>query len=260
MSTVSNSPPGIARDVSDWLRKKVRGQALLLVCAGVAFCAIGAILVYLSYLATRFGLTWFRYEVNVKGEPIKWTVPQIQLASGLITALLFFGYHLVAEKFSEDFEIELSGNRRVTVTVAQYTDYGWTRMFEGWHFLLFFLRVLSAVLFLGPQTVAAGIRQFQRAKRLLSLDTAGCGQLIGFIASWREKVPFKVLTKKLPELELPALLSQISYLDGVVYRKSDPPGVSLAPHLRDEIEEWAKTSGPRLSVRGASSDEDAGDE
>lgn len=260
MSTVSNSPPGLALDVSDWLRRKVRTQAVLLILAGLAFCAIGAVLVYLSYLATRFGLTWFRYEVNVKGEPIKWTVPQIQLASGLITALLFFGYHLVAERFAEDFEVELSGNRRVTVTVAQYTDYGWTRMFEGWHFLLFILRVLSAVLFLGPQTVSAGIRQFQRARKLLMLDTAGCGQLLGFIASWREKVPFKVLTRKLPELELPALLPQISHLDGVVFRKSDPPGVSLAPHLREEIEEWSKNSGPRLSVRRSSSDEDARDE
>jgi len=101
---------------------------------------------------------------------------------------------------------------------------------------------------------------FKRGRKLITLDITGCGQLLGFIGSWREKVPFKVLRNKLPELELPRLLSQISYLDGVVFRKSDPPGVSLAPHLREEMQEWSNVPGQRMPSRRQDADEDTDDE
>ena len=252
MPAVHNSSPGISQDVTAWLVKKTRVQAGLLIGGGIALSLLGFVLVYLQYLGTKVGLGFLneRYVSDIEGKSIGWGSTTVKIAAGLVTALLFACYHVVAEHFTEDFEIELSANTRVKVTVAQYTDYGWTQMFEGWHFLLFFLRIVSAVLFLGPQTVSAGVRQIQRARKLLTLDIAGCSQVLGFIASWREKVPFKVLRNKLPELELPRLLSQISYIDGVVFRKSDPPGVSLAPHLRDEIQEWSNLPGQQLSSGG----------
>ena len=257
MPSAQRIPPRTDIDLTDWLRKKTRVQASLLIASGLAWCALGVWIVYLSYLGTSWGLNELNERYFTKTLGLSPLI--INLAALLVTALLFAGYHLIAEKFTEEFEVELGPNSRVMVTVAQYTDYGWTQMFEGWHFVLFFLRVLSAILFPGPQAVSAGVRQFRRAGHLLSLDLPGCGRLLGFISGWNEKVPFKVLRNKLPELDLKRVLSQVSHLDGVLFRKSDPPGVSVAAHLREEMMAWIEQN-DQSSRSGRATTQDFDDE
>lgn len=240
MSVAQKNTPRTDLDVTPWLREKTRFMTGMLVVAGCALILLGCCVCYLTYYGLCYGLDQLNetHVVDLEGKSLGWSLRTVRIAAGLIVALLFVVYHLIAERFTEEFVIDLGQGPFIKVAVAQYTDYGWTKMFEGWDFVLFLLRVVSAVLFLGPQTISAGLRQFQRAAHLLTLDLAGCGRLLGFIAGWDEKTPFRVLRTKLPELDLKTILSQVSYIDGVVFRKSDPPGISLAAHTRDEIRAW----------------------
>ena len=49
------------------------------------------------------------------------------------------------------------------------------------------------------------------------------------------RLPFKHIKKEHPDLDLLAVAEQLSWLDGVVLLRTEPPGITLTDGLREEV-------------------------
>jgi hypothetical protein len=98
-------------------------------------------------------------------------------------------------------------------------------------------KMVLSILFIAPQLVAAGKGAFLRRNRLLALDISICAALLGYLVTQPKKVSFTELLRLFPQYPMSEVLPQLADIDGVVFLKTDPPGVSLTGDLRTEIQE-----------------------
>jgi len=98
-----------------------------------------------------------------------------------------------------------------------------------------FIKILTAVLYIGPRAVNLSIRLFAKAKHLKAMDLDGCAAVIALLFSRDGRWTYQELEKQLPGLPWNLILYQLQDVDGILFHASEPPGLSLADRLRDEL-------------------------
>jgi energy-coupling factor transporter transmembrane protein EcfT len=98
-----------------------------------------------------------------------------------------------------------------------------------------YLKMFMTVLYTGPRMVMSCVHNLRRARRLKSLDIEGVVAVLSFLMGRDKRVSLVELGAALPGRDLAALLPQVAEIDGVLFLKSEPPGLSLSTDLRREI-------------------------
>lgn len=98
-----------------------------------------------------------------------------------------------------------------------------------------FVKLLTAVLYIGPRAVHLGIALFAKAKRLREMDLDGCAAVITLLYSRNGRWTYLELEQKVPQLPWNLILHQLRDVDGIIFHTSEPPGLSLADRVRDEL-------------------------
>ena len=91
------------------------------------------------------------------------------------------------------------------------------------------------VLFTGPRLFDWAFRSFAGARRWKQMDIDSCAAVLWILMAQSGKVSFDEIRRKLDRLDLEAVLPEIRRVDGVVFLKTTPAGLSLTQDLRDQI-------------------------
>jgi hypothetical protein len=98
-----------------------------------------------------------------------------------------------------------------------------------------YLKMFVSVLYAGPRLLMGATHNLRRAKRLSTVDAEGCGAVLAFLLEHDKRVPLSEIASSLPALSLDTLFPQLAELQGVLFLKSEPAGLSLSTELRREI-------------------------
>jgi len=98
-----------------------------------------------------------------------------------------------------------------------------------------YLKMFVSVLYTGPRLLMGAWHNVRRAKRLATLDVEGCGAILSFLLEREKRVPLTEIAAAFPDRRLDVLFPQLAEASGVLFLKSEPPGLSLSTDLRREI-------------------------
>ena len=215
----------------EWLAHKVRQETILCSLSAAALALLGAVVVYLTFWIV-YGVIWFGFS---------WLGPSHQtilLASGLVVVLLFVGNASTDREYLEELEFETGDHVAVTVAVARFTGSGWALALTGPQMAHSFVKILVTILYTGPRMLTVAWRLWKRAGRLKRIDVEGCARVLRMLLLAEGRVPFRTMFENDATLDPHELLPQLREIDGVVFLPSEPPGLTLAPFLVEEIRQW----------------------
>jgi len=103
------------------------------------------------------------------------------------------------------------------------------------------LNAFTNVLCVGPKTVSSSLKKFRRTERLKHMDLNGCAAVITVLLSNDSKVPFSKIVHSIEGLDPYRVFPQMGDIEGVLFLKKEPQGMSLTSELREEFEKRITT-------------------
>lgn len=216
--------------IATWLaRWRQREAATSFLVAALA--SVGAVLV----LAVTF---WFTYAVVYLGGeavsavlrlatdrelvlPHEWRL----VISGVFLVLLFIGYARSRPEETSEYPkrdyAPFLGESGFSGGIATLLAYPGASS-----------KMITDLLFSGPKLTFAAWSLFRRGLKLMSLDLAGCSQVLTFLVERGESVRNEELARLLPGHRLLPVMDQLRLVPGVVFLEL---GVSLDDGLRREL-------------------------
>ena len=98
------------------------------------------------------------------------------------------------------------------------------------------IKIITDCLYSGPRVAGFGFRTMARARRLRRIDVGNCGAVLTLLVFAGRKMGFQEISDALGEGFNPAwIFPQIADVEGVLFLKAEPAGLTLTQELRDEI-------------------------
>jgi hypothetical protein len=223
--------PGLSLD--EWVVATTRRELLLASGSAVALALLGAFVVFLTFWAI-YGIIGFGFH---------WLLPishrGLMTAAGVIVILLFVGNATTAREYLDRIELDLGPRHRpLVMALAIGSGHGWALAFAGPKTARSSVKMFTTLLYTGPRMLTAAVMEARRALRLREVDEPGCAKVLGTLLSAQRRVSFEELVEKHPSLPLEQIIPQLSDFEGVVFLRSEPAGMTLAPLLVEEIIAW----------------------
>jgi hypothetical protein len=224
------------RLATEWLRQKAAATIRLSLLGSVGCLLLGLAVCWLTHWAFYVVIFLFLprnlvFSLGLPGDPrhtLAW----------ICVGLTFLGRIALFRRQLEHYEFESGPSQGVAVSVARVTGQGWLALAAGPKTFLSFCKLLASLVCLGPAILQTSVTLVATAVKLYRLDAAVCGPMISTLYRADAKVPFETLFEKHPAADPSSIVLQLQCLDGVILRTSAPPGISLAAHLRGDIEQW----------------------
>lgn len=90
-------------------------------------------------------------------------------------------------------------------------------------------------LFTGPRLINWSIDSFRSAKKFAAMDFHSCAAVLWVLMLNPRRVPYDEVMANLDWLNLEETLPQLQMIEGVLFLKTPPPGLTLVPELRAAI-------------------------
>jgi hypothetical protein len=180
----------------------------------------------LIYLVSLFALgPWLGYR--------HWAIS----ATGFIVVpLLFWGNARTSQEYLEEYSVTVGTVSQTVVTfdlpgvglvsnvnpLAPETVNAWAKIITGF-------------LYSGPRVVAYAWRLFQKSRRFRHFDIEGCAAVLTLLSMARSRVSFQEIVDGIEGLNPVEVFPQMQEIEGVLFLKSDPPGLSLSQELRQTL-------------------------
>lgn len=103
------------------------------------------------------------------------------------------------------------------------------------------LNAITNVLCVGPKLVFSSVKKFRRAERLKHMDLNGCAAVVTVLLSNDSKVPFWQIVQSIENFDPYRIFPQMGDVQGVLFLKKEPQGMSLTSELREEFEKKSAT-------------------
>ena len=226
-----DAPPDF-NTVRTFLAEKNKSAHSQSITGGIGILVFGVVLCGVSFVVAWYGLQY--------GLQPFWPHPtwlQAILALGIV-GLLFIGntigggddlieYKLILKPGDEGVLFYVPSSELLSETSG--TPYG-------------FLNAITNFLCAGPKTVSSSLKNFRRAKRIKQMDLNGCGAVITVLLSNESKVPFPKIVNAIEGLDPYRTFPQMGDIQGVLFLKKEPQGMSLTSEFREEFERTVKPS------------------
>jgi hypothetical protein len=99
------------------------------------------------------------------------------------------------------------------------------------------IQFLFWILFTGPRLFNWSIASFRSAGKFASMDVHSCAAVLWVLMANPRRVPYDEIMANLDWLNLEETLSQLKQVEGVLFLKGPPQGLSLTTELRTAIRE-----------------------
>ncbi|MFN0051530.1 MAG: hypothetical protein ACKV0T_05020 [Planctomycetales bacterium] len=154
--------------------------------------------------------------------------------------VLFLLQILIPRHRLENYSFEEGNSPFFASIAAASTGYGLLHLAAGPKTAVSFVKMFLSFLLIGPGLVFAAVRMGAKAYRLSRIDAARCAPVLATLYAAEGKVPYDELQTRHASLHPEEWLPALADIDGVMFRLSDPPGLSLSTELREELTAWRK--------------------
>ncbi len=223
-----DAPPDF-NTVRTFLTEKIKTVRSQSIAGGIGILILGIVLLGIS-----FGIAWvvLKYGLHPFWPHQGWV--RAILALGIV-GLLFIGNTFAGDDLLEYTLALKPGDDGVKFYVPSSgllsdtpdTPYG-------------FLNAITNFLCVGPKMVASSLKNFHRAGRLKQIDLDSCAAVITVLLSHDSKVPFLKIVNSIEGFDPYRTFPQMGDIQGVLFLKKEPQGMSLTSEFREEFERWAK--------------------
>jgi len=205
----------------------------------IALKIVGGVLVILLGLAVLTATFWIVYAAIWLG--FRWLLPHSHevrlLVSSVVVVLLFIGNARTSQEYLQQYKIDTDdGKEGYTIYVPDVGIFTNVNFFSL-NTMHSFTKVITDLLYVGPRLVVAGYRAFRNAARLKEMDVEGCAGILFLLLAREGRISFSEILKLAPVADPEKVIPQMAYIDGVLFMKSDPPGLTLGSELRERLTE-----------------------
>ncbi|MCY3022017.1 MAG: hypothetical protein NTW87_23645 [Planctomycetota bacterium] len=211
----------------EWLRKSVAAD-IRITTLSAAGAAVGALVVLFITFVLVYAILGLVFGI---------LLPSADTLR-VLTALVVVGLLFVGNaRAGPDYLASLSGNTSASAadTVGGKIPGGARIPHPPPDSARSFLRLLASIVYSGPRAANLSFRLFAKARRLKSMDFDGCAAVIALLYSRNSRWTYQELERKIPQLPWNLILYQLKDVDGIIFFTSDPPGLTLADRLREEL-------------------------
>jgi hypothetical protein len=208
---------------------KARSASLLFGSVGLLLLSALALFVtfWVVYLVIYFGFDWiFHMSHTVR----------LWVSAGFVL-LLFIGNATTDRGYLESYSFTTgtSSDRVVTIDIPGVVS-GSTLNPLAPDSAHSYVKMITLVLYTGPRLVSNAFQLWRRAGRLRGIDQEACAAVLAFLAASDSKVPFAEVATVIPRgHDVAVVLEQLHEIDGVLFLKAEPAGLSLLSDFRDEL-------------------------
>jgi hypothetical protein len=97
-------------------------------------------------------------------------------------------------------------------------------------------RFMDYIMCTGPRLLMQGPRLLRRARKQATFDVEGCASVLSLLAKKDERLPFKTIEAAVPRgHDSKRVYKHLRALEGVIFLKSEPKGLSLTSTFRKEL-------------------------
>lgn len=216
-----------------WLQNKTRAASMLHLAGALGLFCLGVVVLFITFWMI-YGVVWLGFN---------WFLPHSHITRMIISfavlILLFVGNARTNRAYLESYSFTTgTSNPRPMTIYLPGIGVGSTINPLAPDTLHSQVKVFTSLLFSGPRLATAAFRLVGRARRIRSLDLEACAAILAFLSTKDARVSFKEVVKAIPGgVDVPQVLEQLAEIDGVMFLKSDPPGLSLMSGLRTELRE-----------------------
>lgn len=222
-----------SKRVRGWVEHYVRRETLLSGGGSVALLLFGLFTLYLTFWIW-YGVLWFIAPTLV-GWWIPVTYSGILITAGAIVVLLFVAHYTADREELEHLEFETGPGVTVAVNVLRAVGYGHLSVALGPKYARSYVKVLSVICLIAPQSLDASWQLAQRARRTRRIDVDGCARVLAMLHEAGGKVTLGQLGRGLPGIDWETMLPLLRDMNGVVFLFQEHPGLTMAEHLKNEI-------------------------
>jgi len=97
------------------------------------------------------------------------------------------------------------------------------------------VKMITDCLCVGPRVVTAAVRLFRKGLRLRAIDVEGCAAVIAVLQAVGRKMSFQEIVNAVEGLNPAIVFPQLHEIDGVLFLKAEPAGLSLSSELKTEL-------------------------
>lgn len=218
-----------------WLRKKAASET----ATGALFTAgclvLGGIVLVITYFLT-YAIVWFGFNFGVSGfsELIfnhRLHLPHagIVAVSLAFLALLFWANQRISREYLDsyprrDCATPLAGLTGLTGSLISLLAYPGAST-----------RMITDLLLTGPRLVMIAWSNAGKSSRLTRMDIEACARVLAVLQQEAGRVSFAELTSAARLANPEVIFRQLRDLDGVVFLREEPIGLSLTSELREEL-------------------------
>ncbi len=97
------------------------------------------------------------------------------------------------------------------------------------------VRIVLMIILTGPRFSQMAVELFRRSAVAAMLNLEATARILAILLKSDRKVPLEELMQRLPELNWPAVLREITLVDGVLVRLENDPLISIADSSRQQL-------------------------
>lgn len=215
--------------VKRWLTQKLALQRKLTLGAFWAMTAMAAVA-----WSLELGLVVVILWVGFTGG--SWSLALL-IGGGILGAVQAFVMKGVNKELGDQRFRDPSGNGP-KFSVAQPLSVVWTYALGQMETDMTGIERLLRMCCLPQRMTAAALFTKERLRQVDAIQKNSCAEVIRYLQDEPGKIPVETLLEAV-ELQNPAaVLRDLSMIDGVMFLIRDQAGLSLAPRLTDDIDEW----------------------
>ncbi|HEY5910223.1 MAG TPA: hypothetical protein VJA21_06420 [Verrucomicrobiae bacterium] len=214
--------------VTGWLGKWARTQAIM--------SLLGAVAVFLAGVAVLV-LTWalmYMVSLFVLGPWLGYHHWLLSVAGLVVIPLLFWGNARTSREYLSEYEVT-TGTASGTVVNFYLPGVGMGSTVNPLapKTIQTGAKMITDCLYFGPRVVVYALNLWRKSVRLRRLDVPWCGAVLTVLFVARRKLSFQEIVDAVDGLDPTRIFPQLQDIDGVLFLKSDPPGLILGPELKE---------------------------
>ena len=227
--------------VKVWLKRTLNGAMLRSVLGSVGFLLAGLLVLYFSFWAS-YAVIWF---ISHSVFPLRHHTILL-IASVFMTLVVIVGARQNREQL-DPLERQVQMARDLDITLTPWNRYGMSYSTNAVSAGVFEVRSLAAtinyILCGGVLLLFGSVRSIRRFRRLKAVDPEGCARVITLLLAAGKRQSFAEIVAQLSGLNPVQVFDDLHWIEGVLFLSNDPPGLTLLPDLRTELNQLLKQGG-----------------
>lgn len=222
-------------DYRQWLLERISVQRRLVTTAVVIMTALGLVAILLEASVVQ----WILATGFVGSSAVAWL-----LTLAILGGVLFATWLRVPRNLGDAvYTAELNG-ADIDIRVAPAMGVVWTFALGSIDSDRTWVERLLGLLAMPQRLLCAAWYALSRLRELQDVDPVECAAVFRILFRKAERMEVSELAEKRTFADLPRTLRQVSLFDGVVFLTRRTVGVSLAPRLVDQLNDWNTRRGP----------------